>query len=143
MDKQKKLKIALPILILVMAFVWGPVIIGGGSKHKSASKTNNNGKNISIQGSSADLIVLARSNERKKAKTSYADWGRNPFTISESPKASVLEGIMWDAQNPQAIINGNILGVGDSVGSGEIVDIQQNSVIIRNGTIEKEYRLGQ
>ena len=96
-----------------------------------------------LQGSNLDLIALARSSERKKAKTSYVDWGRNPFTPSESPKASVLEGIMWDAKNPQAIINGNILGIGEKVGSGVIVDIQKTSVIIKNGAIEKEYRLGQ
>jgi len=91
MDKQQKLKIALPILVVVMAFVWGPVIMGGGSKQKNASKTNNIGTSTSLQEGSADLIVLGRSNERKKARTSYTDWGRNPFTLSASPKASVLE----------------------------------------------------
>jgi hypothetical protein len=143
MDKQKKMQIAFPILLVVMAFVWGPVIVGGGSKSKGAGKANNAGTNPSFDGSSADLIVLARSNERKKAKTSYVDWGRNPFVLSQSPKASVLEGIMWDSQDPKAIINGYILGVGDPVGPGTIVDIQQNSVTIKNGTIEKVYRLGQ
>ena len=143
MDKQKKMQIALPILFIVMAFVWGPVITGGGSKRKNESKVNPSGISTSLQGSSADLVVLARSNERKQARTSHVDWGRNPFMLSESPKASILEGIMWDAQDPKAIINGNIIGVGDRVGSGEVVDIQQNSVTIRNGTIEKEYRLGQ
>ena len=143
MDKSQKLKIALPVLILVMAFVWGPVITGSGSKRKGAGKTNNIGISTNLHGSSADLIVLARSNERKKARTSYTEWGRNPFTLFKRPKASVLEGIMWDARNPKAIINGNIFGVGDSVGSGEVVDIQRNSVVIKNGAIEKEYRLGE
>ena len=142
MDKQQKLKIALPILILVMAFVWGPAIMGSGSKKNGKSVGNVSSGSVS-QGSNLDLIALARSSERKKARTSYVDWGRNPFTLSESPKASVLEGIMWDAKNPQAIINGNILGIGEKVGSGVIVDIQKTSVIIKNGAIEKEYRLGQ
>ncbi|MBN1870634.1 MAG: hypothetical protein JW847_08680 [Candidatus Omnitrophica bacterium] len=146
-DKQQKLKIALPVLIVIMAFVWGPVIFGSGSKQKAESV----GKRVSrgdrpaapTSGSGSDLMALARSNERKKAKTSFSDWGRNPFSIAESPKASVLEGILWDANNPKAIMNGNILGVGDRVDSGTIIDIQQDSVRIKAGTVEKEYRLGQ
>ena len=142
MDKQQKLKIALPILALIMIFVWGPVIMGSGSKKKDKS-SGNVSSGATSSGSNLELIALVRSSERKKAKTSYADWGRNPFTLSESPKASVLEGIMWDAQDPKAIINGNILGIGDRVGSGEIVDIQKTSVTIQNGTVEKVYHLGQ
>ncbi|MCK5014324.1 MAG: hypothetical protein KAS66_10935 [Candidatus Omnitrophica bacterium] len=143
MDKQQKLKIALPILVLVMIVVWGPVIIGSGSKKKNAGKTNNVSTSTSPQGSSADLIVLARSNERKKARTSYTDWGRNPFALAESPKASVLEGIMWDSRNPKAIINGYILGIGEKVGSGVIINIKQTSVTVTNGNTEKVYHLGQ
>ena len=140
MDKQQKLKIALPILIVVMAFVWGPVIISSGSKPKSASHI---GTVADLQGGGVELMALARSNERKKARTSYTDWGRNPFTLVESPKASVLEGILWDVKDPKVIISGEILGVGDKTGSGEIVDIQQNSVTISDGSVEKVYRLGQ
>jgi len=142
MDKQQKLKIVLPILAIVMAFVWGPVILGGGSKKKDQGSNNASSSGVS-QVSHSDLIILARSSERKKAKTSYTEWGRNPFTLSASPKASVLEGILWDAQDPKAMINGRILGIGEKVGSGEITDIQRTSVTIKTGTKEKVYRLGQ
>ncbi|MCK4882915.1 MAG: hypothetical protein KAS92_07820 [Candidatus Omnitrophica bacterium] len=140
MDKQQKLKIALPVLAVVMAFVWGPVITGSGSKPKSASHT---GTVAALQGGGAELMALARSNERKKARTSYTDWGRNPFTLAESPEASVLEGILWDVKDPKVIISGEILGVGDKTGSGEIVDIQSNSVTINDGSGEKVFSLGQ
>ena len=143
MDKQQKLKIALPVLVVIMAMVWVPVITGGGSRQKKGNAGGNLGASAMPSGSGGDLMALARSNERNKARTSFSDWGRDPFTPVESPKASVLEGIMWDAQAPQAIINGNILGVGDRVGPGVIVDIQQDSVTIKTGTEEKEYRLGQ
>ena len=142
MDKNQKLKIALPILVIIMAFVWGPMIMGGGSKKKDIS-AGNVSAGAASQGSNLGLMTLARSNERKKAKTSYTDWGRNPFMLLERPKASVLEGIMWDAQNPKAIINGYILGIGEKIGLEEIVDIQPTSVTVKSGTTEKVYRLGQ
>jgi hypothetical protein len=142
MNKQQKLKIALPILFLIVAFVWGPAIFGGGSKKKGEHAGNVDLEKV-LTGSNLDLIALAQSSERKKAVTSYADWGRNPFMLQESPKASVLEGILWDTKNPKVIINGNILGLGDKVGSGEIVDIKQTSVTIKDGTEEKVYRLGE
>ena len=116
MDKQKKLMIVLLVIGLIMAFVWVPVMRGSGAKKSK----KNMGRAVSgglSAGSSRDLIALGQSNERKKAKTFYADWGRNPFILSGSPKASVLEGIMWDANFPKAIINGNIFGVGDETGS--------------------------
>ena len=143
MDKQTKLKIALPALALVMIFVWGPIFTGGGSEGKKKKIASHVSGGAVSQKSNLDLMALARSNERKKARTSYADWNRNPFVLSESPKASVLEGIMWDAVNPKAIINGDIVGVGDSVSSGVITDIQQASVTIKNGTVERIFRLGQ
>ena len=50
---------------------------------------------------------------------------------------------MRDAQDPKAMINGYILGVGDKVGSGVITEIQKTSVTIKTGTAEKTYHLGQ
>ena len=141
MDKQKKLILLLPVLLAIMAIVWGPVIMGGGSKKKDQQSGRARSGAVS-SGSAADLLTMARSAERKKAKTKFEQWGRNPFTVAESPKAAMLEGIMWDARNPKAIINGQVLGVGDRVGSGEIVDIQPNSVTIQTGTTKKVYKFG-
>ncbi len=140
MDNQQKLKIALPVLIVIMAFVWGPVITGSGSKPKSASNAD---PVAAPQGGGAELMALARSNERKKARTSYTDWGRNPFVLSKDTKASTLEGILWDEKNPKAIISGNIVGIGDRIGKGVIVDIKKNSVTVKVGEVEEEFHLDQ
>ena len=142
MDKQKKLKIALPILVVVIAVVWGPIIMGSGSKskkQKSASGINT----ISGSGGASDLISLARSSERKKSKTSYPEWGRNPFTLAKTTTTSSLEGILWDEQNPKAIVDGNIVGVGDQIGTGLIIGIGQNSITVKNGIREETFYLGE
>jgi len=142
MDRQKKLKIALPILGVVMAVVWGPVILGGGSKQKEEKSVKNAGASVSTQGSDMDLMVLARSGKRKAVKTFYVDWKRNPFEIVQDPNSLVIEGIVWSEENPKAIINGSIVAVGDRIGSNEVIDIKQNSVTIRSGTEEIELHMG-
>jgi len=145
MDKQKKLKIVLPLLVVVMAFVWGPVFTGSGSKKKekesNVSSSTGADTGVSAQ-NNVNLMSLARSGTRKKAKTSYEDWGRNPFAVVQDLDDLALEGIVWDEEAPKAIINGNIVTVGDQIGSSVIVDIKQNSVTIRSETEETELRLG-
>lgn len=128
MNKQQKLKIALPILIVVMAFVWGPVIFGSGSKSKGDNSTSRVNKNMQ-EGVSRFAVPSVAS--QKKAKTAYAQWGSNPFMLKRTPKVINIEGIMWDANNPKAIINGKIVGAGEAVEGKMIVEIKANSVIIK------------
>ena len=137
MNKQQKLKIALPILIVVMAFVWGPVIFGSGSKSKGDNSTSRVNKNMQ-EGMSGFAVPSVAS--QKKAKTAYARWGSNPFMLKRTPKAINLEGILWDANDPKAIINGNIVGVGETVEGKMIVEIKANSVIIK-GDDGEEFEL--
>jgi len=142
-NKQQKLKIALPILVVVMAFVWGPVFTGSGSKNKK----NKNKKSVSVNFvsnvNSSDLVAMSRLGARKKVKTSYADWGRNPFMPGYDQKALVLEGIVWDETNPKAIINGGIFGIGDHAGLNRIIAIKKDSVVIINKTGTVELHLGE
>lgn len=136
MDRQQKLKIALPILFVVMAFVWGPVIMGPSKK----SDLDNNAKNINEVADGMDSAAMFRADARKRAKTAYTSWGQNPFMLKRAPKALYIEGIMWDEKNPKAIISGNIVGIGDAVESKMIVDIKPSSVIIK-GDDGKEVEL--
>lgn len=136
MDRQQKLKIALPILFVVMAFVWGPVIMGPGKKND----LDNNAKNINEVADGMDSAAMFRIDARKRAKTAYTGWGQNPFMLKRAPKAFYIEGIMWDEKNPKAIINGNIVGIGDAVESKTIVDIKPSSIIIK-GDDGKEVEL--
>ncbi len=143
MNKQQKLKIVFPILFVVMAFVWGPIFMGTNPKNKADNNTRNIGVASGGNISNMDLIELSRGSKRKKAKTSHADWGRNPFIIGYDSKALIVEGIFWDEKNPKAILNGNIMGIGDQVGSSAIVTITQNSVIVKSESGVIELHLGE
>jgi len=128
-DKQQKLKIALPVLAVIMAFVYGPLIFGSGSKDKTNKKTGSVSNSMQKNAVSFDLAALSQSRSQKKAKTAYTEWGQNPFMLKRAPKALNIEGIMWDEKNPKAIINGDIVGIGENIESKTIIDIKPNSVI--------------
>ena len=123
-----------------MAFVWGPLIFGSGSKDKADNNIDHVNKNTQVSAGMLDLAALPGAGGRKKAKTVYMQWGQNPFMLKRNPKALNIEGIMWDTKNPRAIINGVIIGIGETVESKTIVDIRPNSVIIK-GDDGKEIEL--
>ena len=54
-----------------------------------------------------------------------------------------LSGIIWDEQDPKAVVDGNIVGVGDRVGLNTVVEITQDRVILSDGSSEIELRLGR
>ena len=140
MDKNKKLKIALPILIVVMAFVWGPIFFGSNPKDKADNKTGDVGSSVQGNTGSFNLAALSRSRSQEKSRTVYADWGQNPFMLKRAPRELYIEGIMWDKTDPKAIINGDIVGIGETVESKTIVDITSSSVIFKDGD-GKEFEL--
>ncbi len=70
----------------------------------------------------------------RPARRSDLSWGRDPFTV---PRASskgltglLLSGIIWDAQKPNAIINGNIVSIGDKVGQATVKQILPDRVLM-------------
>jgi hypothetical protein len=73
-------------------------------------------------------------------------WGRDPFVYQSSytEGASVdlkLEGIVWDRENPKAMISGVIIGIGEHIGNYTILEIKPNSVLITDGTDDIILRL--
>jgi len=72
----------------------------------------------------------------------FPSWGRDPFQEADISLSQLgLQGIMWDAENPKAIISNRIVGVGDSVGDNTIIEIKKNRVILTDGVSTFELRL--
>jgi len=138
-DKQKKLKIALPVLFVVMAFVWGPILFGSGNKDKGKEQ-----RGVS-SGLSNGVSIPSTTAQRRSsnARTAYKDWGQNPFMLKRTPKELYLEGIMWDEERPQVIINGEILSVGSTVEDKTILIIRPRSVIVGSEEGEIELNLNE
>lgn len=88
-----------------------------------------------------EAVPLARGAKR----TSFSTWVRNPFSLTpiKGYGAPILIGIMWDKENSIAIINGNIVKIGDKVSENTIVDIKQDKVIFNDGSKNFELKLEQ
>lgn len=133
MNREKTLKIVLPLLILVAAMVWGRAFQGNGSQRQTVHPPMEY----------ATALVERAGGVPRQKKSSYEDWGRNPFmsslAVSQGP---ILDGILWDASKPVAIINGEIAGKGDSVGPYVVVEVRPESVLLNDGEKDIELRLG-
>lgn len=85
--------------------------------------------------------------QRVAKRTNYVSWGRNPFTLqktsSKAFKGLILDGIMWSEEKPMAVINGNIVKIGDTVSQNTVVDIKQEKVILNDGIKDFELQLGR
>ncbi len=137
MKREKMLQMLLPFLVVVALVVWGR---GLGSFRKKGSLPASYDPGLGAGGGSSspsDILTRAR------ARSSYSGWGRNPFDIyAERSQTSILSGILWDRGNPQAMINGEIVGIGAKAGLYTVVDIQQDRAILNDGTKDFEVMLG-
>ena len=79
-------------------------------------------------------ISLVQTMPEDNVQSQHQDWGRNPFLLGAQPVEMVLQGIIWDPVTPQALINDQIVGVGDWVQKMQVIDIQNQKVILSDGT---------
>lgn len=86
--------------------------------------------------------------KRRAAKTDFVSWSRNPFVPKRASAKKVvtkfiLNGIMWDKENPLAIINDEVVKIGAKIGENTVVDIKEDGVILNDGINNFELRLGE
>lgn len=75
------------------------------------------------------------------------EWGRDPFVKAPERKEKegtiglTLEGIIWDETNPQAIINNEIVTIGDKINGLEVVEIKKDEVTLTDGKTQHKLEL--
>ena len=110
-------------------------------KKKSKSKKPGKVPSALISATYPVTTVLSAS-KRKWNEDKDLEWRRCPFSgISYSQETAEdleVSGIIWDEVGPQTIINGKILGEGESIGNFSIEKIEKQKVILSDGvkTIE-------
>ena len=150
MGKNKKLMIALPVLLAVSILVWLPNFKS--SARKTAKKS---AVSEIVFPSRAELVSLFDISSGRDA--GHAAWGeRDPFdasaleekvvevkaveetvvapasvenTAEDTKEEAVinydLKGIFWNATKPSAIINDSVVGIGSVVDLATVKDIQE------------------
>ena len=81
--------------------------------------------------------VAADHRAAQRAASQQVAWGRDPFLRGRTTDATsdlTLSGILWDANQPMAIINGQTLHVGDHLEGYRVTEITQDRVSVSDGT---------
>lgn len=127
-----KKKIILIALAAISVFVWSRGL--GVFSKKGQAKTLPKG-----------AFAPAASQAGQARRTEYKDYKRNPFTtaaVSQSQGAGLqLGGIMYDEHEVYALINDQIVHIGDKIGAHTVVDITKAKVILKDGVKEIELKL--
>jgi hypothetical protein len=120
------------VFITVAIFVWLPK----GKKAKDAPSTISS---VTFE----QAIPVTRAMPRKR--TEFVDWGRNPFAwLQREEKVGSVSNlrlfcIIVTDEGAQAAINDSIVRVGDTITDKTVKRIEQNRVILTDGT--KDYVL--
>jgi len=130
---QRNRKLAILIILMTAAiFVWVP----RSKKTKDVSSTTSS---VAFD----QAIPLARVEPRKR--TEFVDWARDPFARPQrkeevgSISNLTLSCIIWNDKEAQAFINQSFVRVGDKITDKTVKQIDQNRVILTDGT--KDYVL--
>ena len=82
-------------------------------------------------------LICWRFDQAAAENESAKEW-RDPFTFGSRAEqvqlgGQVLGGVLWDATHPLAMIGQGAVGVGDFVGSWQVVEIRQDGVVVQSG----------
>ncbi|MFC1806990.1 hypothetical protein ACFL0T_01290 [Candidatus Omnitrophota bacterium] len=150
LDNKSKIEIAATtIFILIFIIILSRNIKFIKGKPKKSARpvpkiTDINSADVSLDG----LKSLAKKKPKDYSDEIYSGddigWGVDPFYHSgliDDTSGARLEGIVWDPQRPQAIINGTVVEAGDSIGQNKVLEIREDFVIINDGKESRELRV--
>lgn len=84
---------------------------------------------------SADPISGLNLEDFQSGQEKKTDWNSNPFVkygTNPQAKQMTLLGIIHGPDRAMALINNEIVKVGDKIGTNEVVSIDRKKVILRN-----------
>ena len=90
---------------------------------------------LCVKARAAPESTSSRQIQRQEAQR--LAWRRDPFTRAasiESRGGMTLSGILWDAQQPMAILNGQIVHVGETVEGYRVLEIAKDHVTVTDGS---------
>jgi type II secretory pathway component PulC len=80
--------------------------------------------------------------KRKAGIDLFKDSPANPDELQKTKYSYTISGIFYSEKNPFVFINEKVYYINDALGSGKIIKILPNKVVIRFIDYEKEYRVG-
>lgn len=128
-NREKIIRIFLIAVVPFIIFVWMKNfgILRGRSKAKALDQVTDDGG-----------VPQTQTLARRTRKSEYPEWGRDPFFAGQASRGAALglQGIVMDPLSPFAIINGEVIKEGETIGGATVVLIQKTKVILKKGKEE-------
>ena len=145
MSKKDKIQLLITgILVIVLLYL---VLFWGRNKIAATEKKRSLQKSLSVESSLDDKakhLSALPLYERLEAETRDLKLKRDPFSQGEkleeefSVDSLHLAGIAWDEEEPKAIINNEIIDVGQVIGKFKVLRIHPDKVIVNDGESDFE-----
>ena len=131
------------VLGVLLLLVWGRVFFG------KPPRPAHNPLAAAASSPKAEIHPLPVQKVSKPAPNS--EWGGSPFEMDRKASTSSssdvplvssdrpsVSGILWDPRSPSAVVNGQLVGVGDQVGNWRVMEIRKDKVILSDGVTQEE-----
>ncbi len=141
MDKTRRSQIIFGCLVVIAVIVWVSNFSSVKGQKVSFPDTKNE-EEMPLSQLVSRLSSGSLPPPSGAAKTLHDNWGHNPFILTPVKGGMVLQGIIWDPAGPKALINDEIVGIGDQIGTMKVLDIQNQKVILNDGTKDIELVVG-
>ncbi|MDP2923585.1 MAG: hypothetical protein Q8O30_07720 [Candidatus Omnitrophota bacterium] len=141
-----KIKIGVVILLVIILIFAVANAIKGGKKQKKTPQQPSSAVVIPLTSTKSSGTSGGKSLYRRlEDESDKLNLERDPFMRSQSISVEKelsginLSGIIWDAKNPKAIINGKIISVGSKIKENTVVVIKPDGVVLTDG--EREFEI--
>ncbi len=132
------------IILIILGMVAIFTLIYGLTSAPKGKKGLSLKQETAYQIEKAEIEKAAIAMKRGTKRTKFASWGRNPFLLKTgSASALCLTGILLDKENPKAIINDNIVSIGDKIAGNTVVNITEEKVILNDGAKDFDLKLSK
>lgn len=142
-----KQKMILGLLGLVLVLVWGRALITGRPRRAGPRKQTETARPLARP--AAGKPVTAPT---VPAHEVPPGWGESPFLSGRNASSGdggtvgspsgerryELNGILWDPQRPSAIINNQVVSVGDRLRGWQVMEIRKDRVVLSDGATTRE-----
>ena len=154
MTRQQKQARILIGLLAVCGLIYGRGLVRRPSSGATASSARPSAEPASAQpalvnaeGPSAEEPSVRegiRQDQRRRAAS--LGWSRDPFVLGAGAgdmSGLLLSGILWDAQAPMAVINGQPVRPGEELDGYRVVSITEHQVVVTDGGQTFQHNLSQ
>lgn len=147
----KKEKIILSVLGVLITVIWAPALFSGPRRQDRAASSPIPA--LTQAGAPGTEAAGSPAGQKGADLLGMSGWGENPFVADRGAGSSpalisnrgetgyALSGILWDAESPSAVINNQVVGLGDRLDQWQVMEIRKDRVVLSDGSSTQTLRV--